>query len=880
MSGSFYFAWVNPWETTFDAGTMLRFDEDIFSFELKHDEGQVATLSCVIKNPRIGLLNASRKLWAWLAYRKRDSTIKPLFFGTIVSVPGDMFAELITIKFNARPHDYIERKQAVAEALKIRPYYDPVFLDEAHRDDPDAILEGWSKLYHVDRTSHTVTVSDILEGEDGTVTFDAGMGFRDSVKMELGECPLDMIQVQADVKWTQRTIGHIIGPSVFVQSYTGASFKNDWPKPGADLGGGWKVEQSYVNDVLDTEHAINMSLSSTATNQDPDVEDCSWATTSVSVSFCLNPGISVDRLVESTPGICDPLGDSGLPGTAFFNPDAVPVNRPSTTNITGTIALQWILNCRWNLRYEPKRDFTETVVMNVSANLQKTVTSPTVNQSTELIKLSGADVGLPLVNTDAWSDFAGQFVGVGVIISPNDPTTPGGRSYQISVTAGTAGTVEPVFSDIPGTVTNDGPNTLQWSSLGEAPPTVDTQWSDSTPVPLGEIVVYEPKQFSNDSGQFEATGDSCFLMAMNNGTTNSSWVDFQYIPTLTSNDQIPAVVFLGVPPLPQQVGGGLQLPVITSYIPGPGQFNPYAANIIPNGVQVSDGSVQWLSLGRTPAFLGIPIGGSMTNVTSRSYFAQDRGHWSVEHLICKARARLRLRARAVKVQWDSDFEDCLDLSLRKNATLEDPHIPGGVCTGKITSYTLKADNGLLKGHVEIGCPVGFAGSVSDITGTPEYASPGYAQIGYQQYDGGQFALPEEDIAYTPPVFKAFDDGLVFPLQGFPGRVIMTQPPGGQAPSVTQALAWSMTSSLTQQQVFYGITAIAFNKFGGDGSSASAGQLMEATAAELAEYALEAAPKACEIMIHPVVSGPFNGAYAVQTTTLEIPQGINLAAASS
>src|ERR1019366_683831 len=102
----FYFAWVDSDQTTFDPSTMLRMDEDIFSFERKHDEGQVCTLSIVIKNPRIGLLNAGRKLWAWFAYRKANGTVVPLFFGVLVGVPSDMFAELITLKFNARPHDY------------------------------------------------------------------------------------------------------------------------------------------------------------------------------------------------------------------------------------------------------------------------------------------------------------------------------------------------------------------------------------------------------------------------------------------------------------------------------------------------------------------------------------------------------------------------------------------------------------------------------------------------------------------------------------------------------------------------------------------------------------------------------------------------------
>jgi hypothetical protein len=46
------------------------------------------------------------------------------------------------------------------------------------------------------------------------------------------------------------------------------------------------------------------------------------------------------------------------------------------------------------------------------------------------------------------------------------------------------------------------------------------------------------------------------------------------------------------------------------------------------------------------------------------------------------------------------------------------------------------------------------------------------------------------------------------------------------------------------------------------------------------YAIECDPVAAEILIQPVTNGPFNGAYYITTTTLEIPKGINLEAGSS
>jgi hypothetical protein len=89
----------------------------------------------------------------------------------------------------------------------------------------------------VDRITHEVTTSDILEGEDGTITFDQTQGIYESVKVELGECPLDVVQVQAAVQWTQRYSG-VLPRSDQRQrlSYTGAASNQDWPKPGTEIG--------------------------------------------------------------------------------------------------------------------------------------------------------------------------------------------------------------------------------------------------------------------------------------------------------------------------------------------------------------------------------------------------------------------------------------------------------------------------------------------------------------------------------------------------------------------------------------------------------------------------------------------------------------------
>ena len=184
-SSTYYFAWVNVSETTFNPSAHAREDELIFSFKLVHNEGQFATLDLEIMNPRIGLLNPSRLLWAWFSWND-GATTYPLFFGRIVGIPTDLFAEVITISLLGKPENYIDQRQTIANALTSLPYYDPIFIDPTLQGDPDTVLEAYSALWHVDRVTALVTTFDLIVGEDGTDVFTADDVFYDSVKIEIG----------------------------------------------------------------------------------------------------------------------------------------------------------------------------------------------------------------------------------------------------------------------------------------------------------------------------------------------------------------------------------------------------------------------------------------------------------------------------------------------------------------------------------------------------------------------------------------------------------------------------------------------------------------------------------------------------------------------
>ncbi len=246
----FGFAWVRPDQTAFDAAVHAREDEDVFVLQIDHAEGDFPMLSIEIRNPRRQLL-AGETIWAWLS---RDGV--PLFFGRLVAIPEEMQAEIVRLSFIARPSGYPQIKRALAATLRAAPFWDPVWIAPERRDDPDSVLEARTQIWHIDRVSHAVTVSDIIAGEDGVIVLGEGDFAYGSLEIQYGAPPLRRVRVEAEISWdqigrgtvdvTQRIAEAFGGP---VSSYTGQGLEADWPQEGDGLRGGWSVAQSVLRRV-------------------------------------------------------------------------------------------------------------------------------------------------------------------------------------------------------------------------------------------------------------------------------------------------------------------------------------------------------------------------------------------------------------------------------------------------------------------------------------------------------------------------------------------------------------------------------------------------------------------------------------------------------
>lgn len=252
----FYFAWVDE-DTDFDPDVHNVVDENILSFQFEQDEGDFAQLTITVKNPRIGLLNVGRKVWAWFSFFNGTDLI-PLFHGRLLGLPDDIFQEIVTLKFTARPSDFVAQKAALAATLKARPYWDDLFIKPDSWDDPDTVLEARTANWYIDPVTHVVSISDILVGEDGTLEYPASSIIADTMQCRLNEVPLQAVTVTSVIPWQQTggaalPLGHYIATRMFdselISSFTFQGLQQDWPQSGADMGPGWVVQTGSLTDV-------------------------------------------------------------------------------------------------------------------------------------------------------------------------------------------------------------------------------------------------------------------------------------------------------------------------------------------------------------------------------------------------------------------------------------------------------------------------------------------------------------------------------------------------------------------------------------------------------------------------------------------------------
>ena len=385
VAGPFYFAWVEPDETTFDE-THHRMDEHIFSATRTLAEGEKPLLEIEIQNPHVGILSPSRKYWAWFSWDNGDEIV-PLFFGRVVGSPIEIFEEVIQLQLVADPIDYKQRLQVVAETLKVPPFWDPVFIDVGHRDDPNTVLEAHTKVWDVDPVTYEVTANDIILG-DSNEDFTADDHFYDGMQMTIGQPPATAIQMDASVPWTQTAHGSVDIGNYHFNCLNGDSILSGWPKPQADIGGGYRVLSSSAVDNIGTAEAEMASFSYSWQNKNKKHHNGDALSTNVSWSTPIGGKVWAQKLLiwHSQSGVLDPFATDS-------EGDPAPLNIPPKRDESTGYVMGWDVSASLVLQYDAAIKRTERVKFEVRADTQAVLTSPELSEESEAMTRSGADVG-------------------------------------------------------------------------------------------------------------------------------------------------------------------------------------------------------------------------------------------------------------------------------------------------------------------------------------------------------------------------------------------------------------------------------------------------------------------------------------------------------
>jgi hypothetical protein len=403
-----YFAWIDPGETTFTAGHM-RWDEQIFSFTLQQDEGDPASLTIVVRRPRnvagdpIGLLGPGRKIWCWFALDCGADLIR--FRGRLVGVPTSLFEELVTLEFVARPIDLVMQKAALADSLRVLPYYDEAVIDPSRRTDPEVVLEGYTKIWHYDRETHVLSVSDEITGEDGLVEFDstseANKVLYDGLSLSLTSGPLARVDVDAEYTWTQQAFGNVDltryiidnwpnEPSANRGEITSFTFGADsWPKNGAGLGDGWTVIEATASNPYDT------TVRTETGNSDVTVKWWDGGSTHVTSSYSIGKigrippdSIQYGPIItsDSTTVTYAPDGEGGTYTASFSHSDTtvtsiLPMHSFAPTLLAG---------------FKASRQYIEAVAFSLFADVQSILTDPEDGEALQISDVTSVNLSEPL----------------------------------------------------------------------------------------------------------------------------------------------------------------------------------------------------------------------------------------------------------------------------------------------------------------------------------------------------------------------------------------------------------------------------------------------------------------------------------------------------
>lgn len=203
--------WIDESGFSFDTSiACVEANEYVYAFKLSRAEGQAVEFE--FDRPNRGLSTVLTNLFprqvnvAWSPTGLAEDAIL-LGFGFVVESPGDLLAETTTIRVRCAPADMNDRLLAWAKVnLPDAPRTDLRFDDDP--ESVDTYIVGRCVDYHIDPTTHVISVSDILTG-DRVVDLSEHLIEAKGINVSAGSFgePLPSLTCEFEASWSQEARG-------------------------------------------------------------------------------------------------------------------------------------------------------------------------------------------------------------------------------------------------------------------------------------------------------------------------------------------------------------------------------------------------------------------------------------------------------------------------------------------------------------------------------------------------------------------------------------------------------------------------------------------------------------------------------------------------
>jgi len=225
----------------------------IFSLIISQKEGEIASAKLEVLR---GDAFSDAPLNGTFVYQNNDQT-EVIFKGKRVGFPRQIDSNLAQVEYTSEPDDAPMQLHNLAQSLKTPPFYDDLFV-EVGDENPVNVLEARSDLFVWDRRTGTASLTSLFQGDRVLDLSDSIL--EGSLKLSLGDTPLDSITIEVSAEWIQQADGDInIFPKIakkfpkgLVNTLTTEQLTKQWPKVGDKIGPEASLKQSGYQVVKST----------------------------------------------------------------------------------------------------------------------------------------------------------------------------------------------------------------------------------------------------------------------------------------------------------------------------------------------------------------------------------------------------------------------------------------------------------------------------------------------------------------------------------------------------------------------------------------------------------------------------------------------------